>query len=296
MARKNKIKYSGILNVAEEKTTKAKIFKAGSILLLLLITCISLLPIIWTLFSAFKTPDEYYAVPSTFFPSEFQWKNFTELFTKYKIQDYIFNTVVLITGSLIVEITFAATAGFVISKIKPVGAKLIFTLILWTMMMPTTLNMVPLFMIFIDMPVIHVNLMNTYVPMWLMAGANCFHIMMFKDFFDGIPTSYIEAARIDGAGHLQIFYRIVLPLSKPIIATLATFVITANWNDFMWPYLLLKDKDIMTISLAAFKFRDKIAEPQALMMSLVLIIPMIIVYIISQKFVVNNDNAAGDKG
>ena len=88
--------------------------------------------------------------------------------------------------------------------------------------------MVPLFMIFIDMPVIHVNLINTYVPMWLMAGANCFHIMMFKDFFDGIPTSYIEAARIDGAGHLQIFYRIVLPLSKPIIATLATFVITAE--------------------------------------------------------------------
>ena len=202
----------------------------------------------------------------------------------------------MIIGSLIVEITFAATAGFVISKIKPVGAKLIFTLILWTMMMPTTLAMVPLFMTFIDLPVLHLNLMNTYFPMWLMAGANCFHIMMFKDFFDAIPTSYIEAARIDGAGYLQIFYRIVLPLSKPIIATLSVFVIIENWNSFLWPYLLLKDKDIMTISLAAYKFRDKMAEPQALMMALVFIVPMIIVYMISQRFVVGNDNAAGDKG
>ena len=106
----------------------------------------------------------------------------------------------------------------------------------------------------------------------------------------------MDSARIDGAGYLQIFYRIVLPLSKPIIATLSVFVIIENWNSFLWPYLLLKDKDIMTISLAAYKFRDKMAEPQALMMALVLIVPMIIVYMISQRFVVGNDNAAGDKG
>ena len=296
MSKAIKKKYSGILNVAEENTKKAKIFKLFCFIILSVITCISLLPLIWTLLSAFKPLEEYYSVPATFFPKKFEWHNFTDLFSEYKIQHYIFNSVVQIIGSLIVEITFAATAGFVISKIKPVGAKLIFTLILWTMMMPTTLAMVPLFMTFINFPILHISLMNTYVPMWLMAGANCFHIMMFKDFFDGIPTSYIEAAHIDGAGHLQIFYRIILPLSKPIIATLSVFVITENWNGFLWPYLLLKDKKIITISLAAFKFRDKITEPQALMMSLILIIPMIIVYIISQKFVVDNDNAAGDKG
>ena len=289
MSKKN---YKGILNIAESKSLKGRYFAILCTIVLTIIAIICIVPLFWAFISGFKEQNEFFTMGSKFWPEKFVWSNFTEIFTKYKMHKYILNSIIVIIGALIVEIVFAATTGFVISKVKPIGWKVILTLILWTMMMPTTLNMVPLFLKFIDFPLLHVNLMNTYVPIWLMAGANCFHIMMFVDFFDGIPSSYVEAATIDGASKLQIFYWIILP----IIATLSVFVITANWNDYIWPMLLLKEKEMYTITLAAVNFKAFMTAPQALLTSFVLIIPMIIIYMISQRFVVDNDNAAGNKG
>lgn len=289
-------KYKGILNIAERNTIKGRCFTILCTGVLILIAVASLLPLFWAFISGFKEQADFFSVESGFWPKKFVWSNLTEIFTKYKIHKYVLNSVIVIVGQLFIEIVCAATAGFVISKVKPIGWKVLLTLILWTMMMPTTLNMVPLFLKFIDFPLLHVNLMNTYIPMWLMSAANCFHIMMFVDFFDGIPSSYVEAATIDGASKLQIFYRIILPLSKPIIATLSVFVITAGWNDYIWPMLLLKEKELYTVTLASINFKPFMTAPQSLLTSFVLIVPMIVVYIISQRFVVDNDNAAGDKG
>lgn len=292
----SKKKYKGILNISERKTFKGRSFTILCTIALAFISIVCVAPLIWTFLAGFKEQSDFFAIETGLWPKKFVWSNFTEIFTRYKMHKYVLNSVIVTIGSLVVEIVCAATAGFVISKVKPIGWKVIHTLILWTMMMPGTLNMVPLFLKFIDFPILHVSLMNTYIPMWLMAAANCFHILMFVDFFDGIPSSYIQAATIDGAGKLQIFYRILLPLSKPIIATLSVFVITGSWNSYMWPMLLLKEKELYTVTLAAINFKGFMTQPQILLTAFVLIVPMIIVYIISQKFIVDNDNSAGDKG
>lgn len=296
--KKNKIKEENSLLISklDMKTPGGKFAYAMILTLTLLATLLTVVPIAWAFLSGFKSVSEFNQLPPTMIPKEFHLENITELFTKYEIHKYILNSVIVIAGSLIVEVTFCLTSGYVLSKIRPVGGKVLFTLILWTMMMPGTLSMVPLFTTFIDFPIFHFSLMNTYFPMWIIAGANCFHIMLCKEFFDGIPKSYIEAARIDGASKLQIFYRIILPLSKPIIATLSTFVIIAQWNDFMWPLLMLKDKTKYTVGLALYLLKDGLTGPKALMFAMVVTIPLVIVYYIMQRFVTQNSVSEGEKG
>ncbi len=278
------------------KTGKGKLVYGIFVGLLVLIVIIALFPLIWAALTGFKNLPEYYKVPPTLFPEEWNFKNVTELFTVYKVQNYVFNTFIVVIGALVVCLCTTALGGFVLSRIKPTGSKLVFTLVLWTMMMPGTLTMVPLFLTFIDFPILNVSLMNTPFPMWIIAGASCYHLILFKDFFDSIPASYIESAQIDGASKLKIFTSIVLPLSKPILATVAVFVIIANWNDFMWPLLILKDQELWTLSLAMYNFKGQMEAPQVMMLAFLSIIPMVIIYYISQRFVATNSITEGVKG
>lgn len=288
--------YSGLITPLDLKKPSGKVAYGIISVLIILISLVCILPFLWAFLSGLKTTDEFYSVPATFFPKSFCWENITELFTVYEIQNYLINSIVMILGTLLVELSTATMGGYVLSRLKPKGSKLLFTLILWTMMMPNTLSMVPLFMTFIDFPIFHFNLMGTYFPMWIIAGANCYHILMFKDFFDKIPASYIEAAKIDGAGRLKIFFKIILPLSKPILATISVFVISASWNSFMWPLLILTDKETYPVSLALYKLQSNLQAPKALMFSILMVIPMILVYFISQRFVVRNSVNEGEKG
>lgn len=288
--------YAGLISTLDTKSVKGKIYYIICCIILIIICFIGLIPFLWAALSGLKTVEEFYAVPPTIIPKTVVLKNITELFTVYKVQRYAFNSIKVILGALTVELLTSSMAGYVISRIKPVGSKILFTLILWTMMMPTTISMIPLFMTFINFPLIHINMMDTYLPMWIMSGASCFNMLMFKEFFDGIPISYIESAKIDGAGRLQIFFKIILPLSKPILATVAVFVITANWNDFMWPYLMIKNKSLYTVALALMQIRGDLQAPEALMFSVIVMIPMLVVYFVSQRFIISNSLAEGEKG
>ncbi len=263
---------------------------------LILFAVTSLFPIVWAILSGFKSVREFNAIPPTIIPQKFEFQPFIELFTVYKIQKYFLNSLYIISGSIFVEFTVVATAGFVLSKIKPIGWKILYTMIMWTLMMPTTMNLVTVFMNMIDLPILHINLMNTFFPMWISTGAGCFHMMLFKNFFDEIPTSYIEAAKIDGASTLQIFYKIILPLSKPIFATVCVFTIMAQWNNFMGPLLYLKNSTMAPVALALKNFSGDMPQPQQLLFSVVMMIPMILVYFISQKFIVTNTINEGEKG
>lgn len=294
-AQKNAV-YSGLITSLDMKHFSGKVAYGIVVALMITISIICVVPFVWAFLSGLKTTEEFYSVPATIIPKEFCWENIIELFTVHEIYKYAINSLIMILGSLVVELSTSTLGGYVLSRLKPKGSKMLFALILWTMMMPNTLSMVPLFMTFIDFPIFHFNMMGTYFPMWIMAGANCFHVMMFKDFFDKIPQSYIEAARVDGAGRLSIFFKIILPLSKPIIATVSVFVITANWNSFMWPLLMLPDKETYPVSLALYKIQSSLQAPKALMFSILMVIPMIIIYFVSQYFINKNSINEGEKG
>ncbi|MEG2670553.1 MAG: ABC transporter permease subunit, partial [Oscillospiraceae bacterium] len=153
------------------------------------------------------------------------------------------------------------------------------------------------FMTFIDFPIFHVNLINTYLPMWMMAGANAFYIMLFKSFFDSIPISYIEAARLDGCSNLGIFTRIILPLSKPLIMVIAIFSFNGAWENFFWPYLVLKDTNIQTVAVEIFKLKvSGIAIDEFMVVLLFSIAPPAIIFIFLQKYIMTGFTLGGIKG
>lgn len=286
----------GIITALDFKQPRVKFLYY---LILAFIVCICLIcvaPIIWLFVSCLKDIDEFLAVPPTFWPKEIHPEKILEVWGDLEFGTYFINTGIMILGSLIGTIFLNGLAGFALSRLKPLGSSVLFALIMWTMMMPQTLNLVPLFKNFLDFTVFHFNLTDTQWPMWIISVANCMNILMFKNFFDTIPSAYVEAARIDGATDLSIFSKIILPLSRPIIAVVALRVAIANWDMFLWPYLILKTPEKYTVSVMLYYMKSTFAVDKQVMAAFFSIIPPLIIFILFQKQIVHNDNSAGVKG
>ena len=289
-------KTNGLLDGIDLQRARYKIIYGVMMGLLILMGLICLLPIIWITVSAFKTPAEFYNVPPSFLPSEFSFAKIKEIWNKVNFFDYFGNTLIMIAGALIFDIAFNGIAGYVISRVRPMGSALLETLIFGTMLLPSV-SMVPLYMTFVDMPIIHTNLSGSFLPLWLQAGCNAFTIMLFRNFFNGIPMSYVEAARIDGCGDIGVFFRIILPLSKPIIIVETIFCVINWWKNFMWPYLILGNSKNEVISVMLYKMSTAgITETENLMLIMLSIIPPIIFYAIFQKHIIGGLNMSGVKG
>ncbi len=279
----------------KQKKYRAVYWSFFAVMVLLVLIC--LVPVLWLILSSFKDMNEFLQVPPTFIPKSFHPEKIWEAWQSMHFGKYYLNTIILAGGSWLMSIVINGLAGYVLSRLKPKGSTMVFTLILWTMMMPTSVSMVPLFMTFIDFPIFHFSLLNTYLPMWLIAGANAFNVLLFKSFFDSIPISYIEAAKLDGCSNLGIFTRIVVPMSKPVIAVVSIFSINAAWDDFLWPYLVLKDTSLHTVMVQIFTMKTT-GYPADLHIIAIMfaIIPPCIIFMIFQKHIMEGFSLSGIKG
>ena len=286
----------GIITALDFKQPKVKALYYVILAFVICICLICIVPVIWLFVSCLKDVNEFLAVPPTFWPKEIHPEKILEVWKDLEFGKYFINTGIIILGSLIGTIFLNGLAGFALSRLKPLGSSILFTLIMWKMMMPPTLNLVPLFKNFLNFTIFHFNLTDTNWPMWIISVANCMNILMFKNFFDTIPSSYVEAARIDGASDISIFTKIILPLSRPIIAVIALRVAIANWDMFLWPYLILKTPDKYTVSVMLYYMKSTFAMDKQVMAAFFSIIPPMIIFILFQKQIVHNDNSAGVKG
>ena len=170
-------------------------------------------------------------------------------------------------------------------------------MVLWSMMMPSNLSMVPLFISFTkEIPILGVNMMDSYVPFWIMAGANAFYTLLFKSFFDGIPKTYLEAARIDGSTELGIFARVILPLSTPGFISVAILVVTSEWGQFLWPSLVIKDEALRPIGLLLYQIQSNLSVDEYMMAMIFVIIPPVIFFVLFQKYIMEGISIGGIKG
>lgn len=264
--------------------------------LITLIVLVCVLPPLWVLLSSVKSTEEFYAVPPTIIPHTYEWGKLLDAWSQLNFAKYYLNTFTVIAGTIAVSVTVNGMAGYVLSKLKPMGSKLIFTMILCVYMLPSSATMVPVYKNIINFPVLNINLLNTYVPMWLMAGANAFMVMVYKSFFDGIPASYIEAARLDGANDIQIFSKVMLPLSKPVIFTSMILTFNTSWGDFFWPFLVLKDKNVQTVIVRIYSLRPTIGLDLLITVLAICIIPPIILFMFFQKHIMAGFSIGGIKG
>lgn len=265
--------------------------------ILLGIALICLLPPLWVLLSSFKSTRELMQIPPRLLPDTFHFSKFAEVWKTLKFEKYYLNTIILAAGSVVFSVVFNGITGYVVSCLKPRGSALIITLIIWTMLLPNTLSMVPLFKNMIHFPILGLNLTNTYWPMWICAGANAFNILLFKNSFDSLPISLVEAARLDGCGRVKVFSKIILPLSKPIIAVVAIFTVNSAWGDFLLPYLVLSDRNKQTVMLQLYNTQSSYSFPldQQLVSIVFAIFPPIIIFFIFQKYIMGGATMGGIK-
>lgn len=287
----------GIISAVEMKHKKYKLIYWSMYAFLILCVLVSLLPTVWIMLSGFKSVKEIYAVPPTFFPKEYDWSKVTGTWNKLNIFMYFKNSFIILLGEVFFSIVVNALGGYVISKMKPKGHQAIFAIIVWTMLMPGAGRTVPIYMELVDFPLFHFSMVNTYWPMWLMAGASCFNLLLFKNFFDSISTSLIEAAKIDGSTDVGIFIKILLPLSVPIITYVGITTAQAAWGAFFWPNIVLEDKYMIPIATKLYKMKTESFTMDEYFLTLMFsIIPPFFIFLIFQKQIMGGINIGGVKG
>ena len=296
MNKRMESKREGIITTSDLKKPSVRLLYWMIVLFLVVCSAIALLPVLWAFLSGFKELQEYYSANPTLLPKKIDIGKLLDIASKLKISRGFINSMIMFVGCWFGEVIVGGIAGYTISRLKPRGSKLLFAIMLWTMMMPHTLTMVPMFMTWTDFPLLHLSFQNTWIPFWVGSMGNIFNILLFNNFFDSIPNSYIEAAKLDGCSNVGIFTRIIVPLSKPIISTVTVFVFNGNWNDFMGPYLYLKDPMKATVALQLYNVKGAWTEPEQMLAAFVVMIPSVIVFILASKQIMNSNVSVGVKG
>lgn len=289
-------KTNGLLIFSDYKKLQYKIVYILMILFIFFAILITVAPPIWLFLSGFKSAQELYSVPFTLFPKKFDFNKVFDLWKTLGFGKYFMNSLLMILGALMCAVLFNGLLAYAISVIKPAGYKIVYALIMLSLMIPAILSMGPLLN-----NIVKVGLVNSYIPLWLVYGANPFYFILFKTYFDSLPKTLFEAAYLDGCNKMQLFTKIIIPLSKPIVMVIAIFTINAAWQDFLLPFLVLFDDDKLTIMVKIYQLYNNMGKvmnftPDKLLLVIGLsMIPPIILLILFQKQITSSVATTGIK-
>ena len=254
---------------------------------------IMVFPFIWMMIASLMTAGEIQLRPPVWLPAAPQFNNYSELVDSIPIARLYFNS--LFTSGIIVfgVLLSSSLAGFAFAKYRFPARELLFYLILATMMIPFFVTLIPVFFI-----VRQLGWIDTYQGLVIPGLTSAYGIFLMRQFMITVPDEIIDAARIDGASELSIYWRIVLPLIKPALATLGTFVFIGSWNNFLWPLLVLNSRELMTLPLGINSLRSLYADNTNLLMAgtAVSVLPMLFVFIYLQRYFIQGIALTGLKG
>lgn len=257
------------------------------------------LPFVWTMGSSLKPVTEIFKFPPTLLPQEPRWANYTDIFRIAPFGRFIWNTAYITALAMIGQILSASAVAFGFSRFRFPGRDMLFFVVLSTMMLPWQVTIVPTFLMFR-----YLGWINTYFPLIVPSffGGGAFYIFLLRQFFLTIPRDLDEAAKIDGASSVRIFWNILLPLAKPAIATVAIFSFIEHWNEFIGPLIYLNTAEKFTVSIGLRYFTASAFESdeprEAILMaaSLIVALPPLILFFVAQKYFVQGIVTTGLKG
>jgi multiple sugar transport system permease protein len=266
-------------------------------LVIVVFTLVFIGPIYFLFTDGPKSTAEAIAIPPTLYPHHLH-PGYLQAFGRLDVGRMLWNTVYYAFGALAFQLVFDVAAAYSLSKLRPVLGGTILFLMLATLMIPATVLVVPQYITVADLPVLHLSLIGSPAAIWLPSVANAFNIFLLKRFFDSIPTDYIDAAQIDGASRLAILWRIVLPISRPIIGVVSIFGLVAVWKDFLWPLLVEYGYSPTRETLNVGIWQASGTTPQNLIIaaSAMAAIPTIVFFLIFQRNIVAGLTAGGIRG
>jgi ABC-type glycerol-3-phosphate transport system permease component len=294
------------VRTAEHRTARSSAAQARYLLgrfglhaVALVLTVVLMGPFVWAILSSLKPDTEIKQLPPVLWPSTFVWYNYVEVWTTKLFAIWTRNTLIITLLATSGTVLTAALGGYAFARFRFPGRSLLFGLTISTMMLPETVTLIPRFILYYQL-----GWLNTYlpliVPFWFGGGA--FFIFLFRQFFMTIPIDLDEAAKIDGANYLQILFRIVLPLSLPVLATCAIIAFVSHWDSFLFPLLVLNDPEKFTVSIGLRWFSispSADARPTDHLLlagSIMMTIPIVLLFFFGQRYFVRGVVMSGIKG
>jgi multiple sugar transport system permease protein len=253
---------------------------------------LTLLPLLWMVSASLMPAGEATALPARLLPSAVTFEHYTALFTRLNLAWYAANSVLLAAAVTLVSLLLNSMAGYAFAKFRFRGRQSIFRLLLAALVIPGQVGMLPLFLLLKEMGCI-----NTYWGVIIPGMASIFGIFLFRQYALSIPDSLLDAARIDGAGELRIYWSLVLPVCKPILVTLAIFTFMGTWNDFLWPLIVLTDSRRYTLPVALANLLGEHVQDTELMMAgaVLTVLPVVVLFMSLQRYYIEGILAGGVK-
>lgn len=261
-----------------------------------LFTVVFLGPLYWMITGALKTGQEIAQTPPTLFPKDPQPQNYADAWNNLNLAKLLFNTVYYALGALAFQLVLDTAAAYALSKLRPRFGNVILGLMLATLMIPAMVLIIPQYVIAIDLPIVHVSLLDSPFAIWLPAVANAFNIFLLKRFFDSIPEDIMAAAEIDGATPLRTLRSIILPMSRPILGVVSIFAVTAVWKDFLWPKLVEPSPSTRTLSVGIYAFAGGTPMNVVIAAAVIAAIPTVIFFLVFQKNIMSGLTTGSLKG
>ncbi|MGQ9629165.1 MAG: carbohydrate ABC transporter permease [bacterium] len=282
------------------KSVRGALWKLIVYLLVSLGAIIFLIPFVWMLSTSLKEARDALTFPPEWIPNPIKLSNYPQVFRVLPFALYFKNSAIITLSVIVGQIVSGSLVAFAFARLRAWGRDLLFILVLSTLMIPWQVTLIPLFTFFRKL-----GWLNTFLPLIVPSffGGSAFYIFLMRQYFLTIPLEMDDAARIDGCNTFQIYYKIILPLAKPVLATVAIFTFTGYWNAFLGPLIYLNDPEKWTVVLGLMNFQSQSggAEVMAnwpLLMagSLVVVSPCIIIFFTAQKLFIQGVVLTGVKG
>ncbi|MDD5091989.1 MAG: carbohydrate ABC transporter permease [Candidatus Wallbacteria bacterium] len=271
-----------------------KLLKSAALHILALI-CVAatLLPLVFMVSTSFKVPAEIFTKEPVIIPEAPTMDNYLELFRRIDFGRCFANSLIVALGLTLFSLFVNSLAAYAFAKLAFPGREKLFALLLVTMMVPGQVTMMPVFII-----LKHLGLLNSYLGLIIPGGAGVFAIFMLRQFMVDVPEALLESARIDGCGELRIYWSIMLPLCRPVLATLLIFNFMGAWNEFLWPLIVMLSESKYTLPVALANLNGQYNAEWGLLMagSVIVILPVVLVFLMAQKHYIKGIAAGAVKG
>jgi multiple sugar transport system permease protein len=261
--------------------------------MLTVLTAIIFVPFFWMVSSSLKQNNEVFSIPVQWIPTEFVWQNYVDIWTRIPMLTYLKNSLFLSVTITILQVLTGSFAAYGFSKMHFKGRDVLFVAYIATIAVPWQAYMIPQYIMMQN-----AGLVNTHLSIILLQAFGAFGVFLMRQYYLTIPDELSEAARIDGLNEYAIWWRIILPLTKPALASLALLTFVSTWNDYMGPFIYLTSNDLWTVQLGLRSFVGQYDAEYALIMagSVVSVIPIVLIFLLGQRYFIQGIATSGMKG
>lgn len=286
----------GILSDVEARSPRGRALYVVMFGALLLAGVVFVFPFVFAFTAGLKNSAEIYLPGVNLLPRRAQWDNYWLAWQRFNMLGMFRNSLIVAFGGVLGQLLIASLAAYSLARLRPVGSRALLFLFLVSLTIPVIAYIVPLYLTLVDLPILHISLLNSFWGLWLPYSANAFAILILKNFFEQIPSDIYDAAAVDGASPLRTFASITLPLSRSILLVLALLAFVGIWKDYLLPLLVLREAGLQPVTVRLYTLVEKFPKNLQLAGAFMAMTPPLLAAFVLQRYLKGGLTIGGVKG